>query len=277
MGKDSQLWYVRDGSHIKGPFASGLISKDILLGRIHPNDELSQDKKKWRKASSVSEVMPDVINHRHDANYKERLRAARRWADERAEVREKDENGEEKIYLPRKKATRLGIKTTGVMGIFAFVIILVAFVYVIFVFTPDEPIAQIDCKLEGIDNSIFDGCHLQRRDFSKHSLIASSFKNSLLQNSSFKKSDLQNSQFDYANLSNADLSNANLTGASLKAVDLSNAILNGTVFTRADLSYANLSGAKASKIKFSGANLANAIWFDGSLCHNTSVGQCLSK
>ena len=277
MSQDSQLWYVRDGRHIRGPFASGLISKDILLGRIHPNDELSQDKKKWREASTVHEVMPDVIKHRHESNYKERLRAARRWSDERGEVREKDENGEEKIYLPRKEVTHLGIKTTGVVGITIFVIALITFVYTVFVFTPDEPIVKIDCTIAGVDGSLFDSCHLQRRNFSQRSLKGSSFKNSLLQNSQFIKSALQNSQFDYANLSNADLSYANFTQASLKAVDLGNTILNGTIFSNADLSYANLSGAKASNVKFTDTNLANAIWFDGRVCAKKSIGQCLSK
>lgn len=277
MSQDSQLWYIRANGKIKGPFASGLISKDILLGRIHPNDELSQDKKIWRKASSVSKVMPDVIKHHRDSNYKERLRAARRWADERGEVREENDAGDEKIYVPRKNVTHLGIKTTGVLGIIAFVMAILSLVYIMFVFTPEDSLSLIDCSLQGQDNGIFDNCHLQRRNFSQRSLKASSFKNTLLQNSSFKNSSLQNSQFDYANLSNANLSSANFSQASLKAADLSNSILHGTIFTQADMSYVNLTGAKISKVKFSGTKLANAIWFDGRVCSPQSIGKCLSK
>ncbi|MCU7833733.1 MAG: pentapeptide repeat-containing protein [gamma proteobacterium symbiont of Taylorina sp.] len=277
MSQDNQLWYVKEKGRVKGPFTSGLISKNILLGRIHPDDELSQDKKNWRKASSVHSVMPDVIKNRHEPNYKERLRAARRWADERGEIREVRTNGEEKIFSPRKKMTHLGIKTSGVLGIFAFIIIVSAMLYAMFHFTPDDPVTQIDCASAGENGSIFDSCHLQRRNFSKRSLKEASFKNTLLQNSHFKQSSLQNSQFDYANLSNADLSHANFTQASLKAVDLSNTILTATIFTKADMSYANLTGAKGSKVKFSGANLSNAIWFDGRICAKGSVGQCLAK
>ena len=277
MSQDSQLWYIRAGGEITGPFASGLISKNILLGRIHPNDELSKNKKQWRKASSVQELMPEVIKHRHEGNYKERLRAARRWADERGELREKNDEGDEKIYTPRKQVTHLGIKTTGILGIIAFVIFLLGFVYTIFIFTPDELLVKADCTSSGQDSGIFDSCHLQRRNFSQRSLKGSSFKNTLLQNSSFKDSSLQKSQFDFANLSNANLSNANFTEASFKGADLSNSNLNRTIFTKADLSYANLTGAKSVKIKLKGANLANAIWFDGRTCSKNSIGKCLSK
>ena len=45
------------------------ICLDILIGRLSPDEEISQDKKRWRKASSVREVMPDVVKLRHKANY----------------------------------------------------------------------------------------------------------------------------------------------------------------------------------------------------------------
>lgn len=277
MNQDSQLWYVKVKGRVKGPFASGLISKHILLGRIHPDDLLSQDKEIWRKASSIREVMPDVVKQRNDPNYKERLNAARRWADERGEVREIGQDGKEKIYTPRKKVTHLKIKTTGVMGILTMVAIFSALVYAMFVFTPDDPLAQIDCSAVGQDGSQFDGCHLQRQDFSRKSLKSSSFKNALLQSTHFRSANLENSQWDYANMSHTDLSQANLTSASLRAVDLRGARLSGTIFTRADLSYADLTGAKASNIQLTETILANTIWFDGRVCHKESVGRCLSR
>lgn len=277
MNNESQLWYLKVKGRVKGPFATGLISKNILLGRIHPNDLLSQDKELWRKASSIREVMPDVIKHRHDPNYKERLNAARRWADEREEVREVDAGGNEKIYTPRKKITHLKIKTTGLLGIIGLIVVLSGLILALFKFTPDDPLAQIDCSAKGQDAVIFDGCHLQRKNFSELSLRNSSFKNTLLQNSQFKNSNLQAAQMDYANLSHADLSGANLTGASLRAVDLRGAVLNTTNLNKADLSYADLTGAKASKIKLTDTKLANTIWFDGSICDKESIGRCLHR
>ncbi|MDX2506686.1 MAG: pentapeptide repeat-containing protein [Gammaproteobacteria bacterium] len=277
MNQESQLWYIKEKGRIKGPFTAGLISQHILLGRIHPGDLLSQDKEVWRKASSIREVMPDVVKHRNDANYKERLKAARRWADERGEIREVGADGEKKNYLPRKKVTHLKIKTMGIAGLIVLFVVVSALIYAMFVFTPEDPLAKVDCSANGQDGSVFDGCHLQRKDFSRLSLKGSSFKNALLQNSQFIQASLQNSQLDYANLSHTDLSSANLTGASLRAADLRGALLSRTLFTRADLSYANLTGAKAAKIKFTGTNLANTIWFDGKVCAKGSIGRCLSR
>ncbi len=275
MNKETQLWYLKANGRVKGPFAAGLISKNILLGRINPNDLLSKDKEVWRKASTIREVMPDVIKHRNEPNYKERLKAARRWADERDEVREVDSDGKEKVYTPRKKITHLQIKTTGYLGMIGIGVFLSGLILAIFMFTPEDPLAQIDCSAPAKDGIIFDGCHLQRKDFSQLSLRNSSFKNTLLQNTQFIKTALQTSILDYANLSHSDLSGANLTNASLRASDLRGAILNGTIFTKADLSYADLTGAKASSIKLTGTKLANTLWFDGRVCSKASIGRCL--
>ena len=277
MNQETQLWYIKVNEQIKGPFASGLISKYILLGRIQPEDLLSQDKELWHKASSIPEVKPDVNKHPEVPNYKERFNAARRWADERGEVREVVSGGGEKIFKPRKKITHLQIKTTGRMGFVVLLVAICILIYTMYVFTPDAPLANIDCSISGQDGSVFDGCHLARKDFSKLSLNSSSFKNAVLQNSQFRQSSLQNSQLDYANLSHADLSEANLTGASLRAADLRGAILNAANLTQADLSYADLSGAKAAEINLNGTILHNTIWFNGKICDKSSVGRCLNR
>ncbi|MCU7938458.1 MAG: pentapeptide repeat-containing protein [gamma proteobacterium symbiont of Bathyaustriella thionipta] len=274
MNKETQLWYLKVKGRVKGPYASGLISKNILLGRIHPSDLLSQDKEIWRKASAIREVMPDVIKYRNEPNYKERLRAARRWADERESIREVDDNGQEIHYEPRKKVTHLRIKTTGIIGLISIIAIISGLIFAMFKFTPDDPLAKINCSAQAQDGMLFYGCHLQRKIFNKKSIKNSSFKNALLQNTQFRQSSLQHSNFDYANLSHADLSQTNFTGASLRASDLRGATLTATIFTKADLSYADLTGAKASKIKLTRTILGGTIWFDGQVCHKESIGRC---
>lgn len=275
MNKETQLWYIKVKGQVKGPYTTGLISKDILLGRIHPSDLLSRDKELWHKASTIREVMPDVVKHRNEPNYKERIRAAKRWADERDTIREVDQNGINKRHTTRKRVTHLGIKTTGITGIIAVAIIVSGFIYAMFRFTPDDPLAKINCSAPAGAGVIYDTCHLQRKLFNKKNLQGSSFKNSLLQNSQFKQANLQNSNLDYANLSHADLTQANFTGASLRATDFRGATLNATIFTNADLSYADLSNAKASALKLTGARLSNTIWFDGTVCNKESLGQCI--
>ncbi len=277
MNQDNQLWYIRRKGRITGPFTAGLISKQILLSRVHPSDMLSQDKQTWRKASSIRDVMPEVLKHRNEDNYKERLKAARRWADEREEIRETDKEGNQLIYQPRKKITHLKIKTVSVLGLLSVVAVIGVIIYAMFVFTPDNPFLNIDCADKGQEGSIFDGCHLQRRNFSGLNLSHSSFKNTLLQSSYFSHSKLTDSSLDYANLSLSDLSGADFSNASLKAVVLRGANLNNTDFSGADLSYADLTHAKAAGIKLTGAKLSNTVWFDGKVCARNSVGRCLSR
>ncbi len=274
MKKEAQLWYIKRKGQIKGPFPTGLMSQNILLGRIHPDDQISLDKQLWKKASSVKEVMPDVIKHRDDPNYKERLKAARRWADERQHVRQVGANGKERIFKVRKKMTHLGIKTLSPLGIISVSLVLMMFVGIFFVFTPEQSSTEIDCQARATDNGIYDSCHLQRKIFNQVSLKNSSFKNALLQNSQFKGADLRQSQLDYANLSMADLSLANMSQSSLKAVDLRGANLYRADLSHTDLSYADLTGANGKEVKLTGAILKNTIWFNGQICNKASVGRC---
>ncbi|MCK9363523.1 MAG: pentapeptide repeat-containing protein [Syntrophales bacterium] len=102
-----------------------------------------------------------------------------------------------------------------------------------------------------------------------------------------------------ADLSNADLSRANLNktglrGAKLFGTKLGSADLRGADLREADLRWANLSGADASGANLSGAylyaanltaanltgavldnaQLAGAMWTDGVICGNGSIGAC---
>ncbi len=218
--------------------------------------------------------MPEVLKYRNEDNYKEHLRAVRRWADESREV---DGDGKEQVYQPRKKITYLRIKTVSMLGMVSFFAIVAAIIYAMFVFTPDKPLDIIDCNATGQDGSVFDGCHLKRRDFSRLSLKNSSFKNALLQSSRFAETDARESHFDYANLSLSDLSHADFRRASLKAEDLRGVDLTGADFSQAALSYADLTHAKGRGIKLIGAKLDSTVWFDGKICAKQSVGHCFGK
>ena len=86
--QNQYLWYVRRGGEIRGPFAAGLVSRHILLGRISLDDELSQDRETWATVSALPELIPEAMRaDPHDSLARERLHAARRWADERLRER----------------------------------------------------------------------------------------------------------------------------------------------------------------------------------------------
>ena len=84
----SNKWYLRSHGQVKGPFPAGLVSRYILLGRINDGDEVSSDGNEWIVIRDVPELIPQVLKgDASDPIVLERLQAARRWADERSEVR----------------------------------------------------------------------------------------------------------------------------------------------------------------------------------------------
>jgi len=68
------------------------------------------------------------------------------------------------------------------------------------------------------------------------------------------------------------LVNAKLSRVDLRNADLRNANLIGATFIKSTLLGANLQGAKTA-----GANFSGAVWVDGSLCQQGSIGTCLRK
>jgi uncharacterized protein YjbI with pentapeptide repeats len=91
--------------------------------------------------------------------------------------------------------------------------------------------------------------------------------------------DLSNANLSGAKLTKTDLSNANLTGANLTEADLSNANLFGANLTNANLLKANLFGANLTDANLTGAhmfgaNFSNALWTDGTICKEGSIGKC---
>ncbi len=59
--KKQKLWYIRRSGKIKGPFPSGTLRRFILLGRVKPTDQVSQDKKSWYAVMGVPEVVPPKV------------------------------------------------------------------------------------------------------------------------------------------------------------------------------------------------------------------------
>jgi len=62
------------------------------------------------------------------------------------------------------------------------------------------------------------------------------------------------------------------TGANLTAATLEGANLDG-----ANLTEANLYGASLRQVQMAGANLSRAVWTDGSVRADVSIGECTSR
>lgn len=254
-----------------GPFTEGLIQQYIILRRVQPNDLMSQDKKLWRKASTIYELIPDVIKNKSDENYDERLKAAKRWADDRGDSR----NLVDDDFNHRKQATHIAIKTLGWKTAVFLTFLLFAMIYAVFHFTPEGKSERVDCQTKPVVKVVLAGCNLARKNFSKLDMQYADLKNTMMQNTNLSQTILSHSQMQYTHLDNSNLTGAKLDYSDLTAATLNNAILDGTDFRYANLSYANLHQAKAKNIKLEGANLSKTIWFNGQICTPGSIGRCL--
>lgn len=86
--------------------------------------------------------------------------------------------------------------------------------------------------------------------------------------------DFVGAKLEEANLKGLNLSGADFRGADLEKANLQGANLTDCNFKNADLEEVNLKGANIKGTSFSGAELEYAIWIDGRVCAEGSVGGC---
>jgi hypothetical protein len=284
--KSVTLYTRRDGV-VKGPFPAGQISRYVLLGRIRPSDEVSEDKHNWTRVDQRADLMPEVMTlDLSIPENRERYEAARRWADERRLTEDEEEispdrrkpeaeellayrqTREEVIAQPSARQSR------GILILLSTVTILAVVIWVALEWTPSPPQIIPDCKAiagPGVvwDNCRKDGVELQNLDMHGAHIRNASLNGIKAQNIDLSDSQLQYTSFNLARLSGANFHSAKLVGASFRDADLRGADLRD-----ADLSYANLTDAVLADARLEGAKLDHAYWIDGSLCAAGSVGRC---
>ena len=54
-------WYTRRDGVIRGPFSSAEMTRNLVLGRIHIGDEVSQDKCNWKSAEQCKLLLPPEL------------------------------------------------------------------------------------------------------------------------------------------------------------------------------------------------------------------------
>jgi hypothetical protein len=291
-------WFTRKSGQVKGPFPIGMVRSFVLTGRLGKNDEVSPDRKEWKKVKDEPVVIPEVMQNVKTEEDRMRLLLAQHREDERF-GRDRREGQDETPYISRrskkerrsKEALELQARrdarrsvleqdvpkpdytTPKIVFVSMIVFLFVAGLYIL-ISSPDKTLRIADCsepagpgvnwsncKLEGIaiSNALLDGSKLDSVDLHGADLRGSSLKDVNLSYSNLSTADLRYS----------DLSRAKLVGAALRNADMENVILNN-----ADLSYADLQGANLSGVRLQGAKLDKAIWVDGSLCASGSTGTC---
>ena len=291
-------WYIRQKGKIKGPFAAGQLSNDILLGRLEFKDEVSNDKETWRRISQVKDLIPDVMKGDMDDPFmQDRLLAAQRWADEREPPdRRTGEDPDTPYKAQRRKGDRReNIELDEVLGhrniaskrnsddedenTFVGWILLLLILggigwggYYAYM-NPSEEVT-VDCQSKVMPNVNWQNCLLQGRLLNGADLSGSNLRSTNLRSVKMQSAILVNTNADYANMDMGKLADSNLTNVSMLGASLRNADLRNVNFTNANLSFADLSGADLSGADLTGANLSKTIWVDGTVCATGSVSVC---
>jgi hypothetical protein len=104
----SRLWSVRKQRSVIGPFPTGAIVADRLVGRISPQDELSPDGEEWRTFDGWPELTAALSSEPSSSSdaepqwLRERARARLRWMDERSGA---DRRFDEDAQAPSERRT----------------------------------------------------------------------------------------------------------------------------------------------------------------------------
>lgn len=276
-----QLWYVRRGSKVSGPFPTQVVVNNTLLGRFLFSDEVSLDQSEWKKLMTVPELLPHelvALQNETDPDHRqwleERLKAAQRWSDQR--TFEQRQHGGKPIGEER----RIGAEDSDVLasphhhadllpesGVRRYLGVIVGLMVALLLvalgliyYQPVNPVkvavipVQPQCGKAAAPGIDWSGCDMQGK---------------LL-----RGVDLSRAKLDYANFSRADLSGSRLEHVSLVGANLNAADLNNVDLSNADLSNTDLTDANLLSATLDGAVLSHAIWSDGRVCAEGSVGQC---
>ncbi|MFO8156165.1 MAG: pentapeptide repeat-containing protein [Pseudomonadota bacterium] len=280
-------WYLRDGEgNSVGPFTTGQIQRWLLLGRLERDTAVSPDHEEWLTIEEYAdELVPDVMNtDLSDPYNRDRLEAARRWADER----QNDDEGAfiiERRADPKLEEVEMRRLHQKVMAAAAnrpkehawwlLVVLLLIGITIYFSFFHDWPERDpVTCDAPPAAGVNWRECDLAGRVARNAELNGATLERTVLTRAILTGADLSGADARYARLHMATLTGADLGDAVLLGADLRRADLRRADLRDADLSYADLTGATIDRAKLEGVNLHRATWVDGERCAPGSVGEC---
>lgn len=301
------LWYVRQGEKISGPYPEQLITHFVLLGRFKLQDQVSVDQVHWVALEEVRELLPaepsPAENEKNPDKRSwrvERQRASQRWQDERhlpdrrdgkdgkarpnskrsTRDRRKEEESEEVLALRQRHAENEVLLKKKRENFYATATILIAFAFallgIVSVVSPVVPVkvglkaAVADCMQPAGQQVNWSGC-----DKNGVNLLAANLKSAKLVGIRMQGAHMREVRLDYASLAGADMTLSDLSRAIFVGANLTGAELGSTNLSGADLRFADLRGARLEGADLRGALLGNAVWPNGKTCAPASVGQCL--
>ncbi len=278
-------WYIKKDGKVLGPFPNRLVSSYLILGRIDLQTEVSQDQTHWTAIKQYSALVPEVVLNAGTPAGDKALMLARVREDERS-ARQQDKNIERRVdedqiiklhrqlrddVLKSYHHKPLASAKWIIIVLLLFVLLMLAVLWL----NPNNQKSSADCNQAAAAGVNWSFCRKQGQSLAAMDLSSANFNSTQFQAADFSRSKLKNADLSYADLSQAMLTQANLQGAKLRGANLRQANLQGATLVGADLAYAELLGAKLEDANLKGADLSNAIWLNGQVCLNGSIGACL--
>ncbi len=278
---------------VKGPFLPAQISRNILLGRLHPEDELSLDQYQWQLVAMHKELYPDVLQKNPadsrevdvariqvDERVSDQRRAKENMEQERRRTRERRATESDAVLAHRQHrkeiddACRDSIKRPK-MPFLSVALIVVMIVGLGLKLNTENQTSQADCRLPPGTKVNWSNCTFINLNVENQNLEFALLTDAILNESNLLGANLSGADMAYAEITKSDFSYANLEkvrliGANLQSSDLRYANLKNADLSFADLSNVLLAGANLSNVKFD-----NTIWIDGRICKKGSIGTCL--
>jgi uncharacterized protein YjbI with pentapeptide repeats len=237
-----------------GPFPGAKIRHLLLDGELTLADEISIDKKRWVRMIEVPEVVPLALRaEAGDARAQDNL--------ERRRQSEASSSADDR-RIPWLSIGVLLCLVSGILGL------------AIWVGMP-ERVDTPQCDAVPAAGVNWRNCLLSGIDVGSASLAGANLSSAVLRDARLSATNLSGADMRYADLSGADLRYADLREAILIGANLQAADLRGGNLSGADLRYANLNTRLVENANFTGAILGGAIWYDGTVCAENSVGRCL--
>src|SRR3569623_1646912 len=225
------VWYVRRGDEVKGPYPSGLITRYVLLGRVRANDEVSIDGATWGLISDHPDLIPSVMKDPNAAP--QRLEAARRWADARDGERRSAAGasetaaGEQRQRRERRapeipvfvdyrvsRSTRAAEHAEsarqwrGLLGIVAVTVGVVA--VILYFYKPPPPEQLVDCSAEPAPSVNWSDCVLTGVNLAGADLTGAKLYSANMTGANFRGAHLAGGNLSYSPLSLGIFENADL-------------------------------------------------------------------
>lgn len=292
MQPTRQKWFTRQNGEVRGPFTLALLKSNWLLGRLHPQDEISQDRQHWRPLGDLIDLAtvpaenslpadPEqakiYLDERDGFDRRQKNTATEAELQQRQQQRRAREPAE--LIVQRQLRSRLleGYRQHQerwfwpiTLGLF----LLLAILMTAILYPTPLPQSTADCQAQPNAGVNWENCVFNPRDLQSADLSGSNLRNSVLYGSVLLNANLAQSDLMYADLSRSDLSYSNLNRAKLKGADLRQADLSNSDLSEADLAFADLRDARVGGAEFQNAILNQAIWIDGRVCASDSVGEC---